>query len=207
MTFTPSRLLASTTTEQYTRRSYRTRQAPAEMPSHEAKPSASAMARSAASASVSKAALYGVALITSALPWNRGWKVQNASRTSRGELGCGLSFVPGGKCCSQYQRHMSDSSIVSLHPVVGASDGKGRLAEPQAQSAPGRSGGMLRAPAATVAACEPTSPRAPSSLRAGWRWLIRASRRLDDHWIGDLIGALCLFGMLWIGLVAVMVFE
>lgn len=65
----------------------------------------------------------------------------------------------------------------------------------------------LRAPAATVAACEPTSPRASSSLRAGWRWLIRAAKRLDDHWIGDLIGALCLFGMLWIGLVAVMVFE
>ncbi|SLN48125.1 hypothetical protein PSA7680_02477 [Pseudoruegeria aquimaris] len=99
------------------------------------------------------------------------------------------------------------SSIVSLHPVVGASDGKGRLAEPQAQSAPGRSGGVLRAPAATVAACEPSSPRASSSLRAGWGWLIRAARRLDDHWIGDLIGALCLFGMLWIGLVAAMVFE
>jgi hypothetical protein len=30
---------------------------------------------------------------------------------------------------------------------------------------------------------------------------------LDDHWIGDLTGALCLFGMLWIGLVAAMVFE
>lgn len=65
----------------------------------------------------------------------------------------------------------------------------------------------LRAPAATVAACEPSSPRASSSLRAGWRWLVRAARRLDDHWIGDLIGALCLFGMLWIGLVAAMVFE
>ena len=24
--------------------------------------------------------------------------------------------------------------------------------------------------------------------------LIRAARRLDDHWIGDLIGAACLFG-------------
>jgi len=99
------------------------------------------------------------------------------------------------------------SSIVSLHPVVGTADGKGRLAEPQAQSAPGWSGGVLRAPAATVAACEPSSPRASSSLRAGWRWLIRAAKRLDDHWIGDLIGALCLFGMLWIGLVAAMVFE
>ena len=29
---------------------------------------------------------------------------------------------------------------------------------------------------------------------------IRAMARLDDHWIGDLIGAVCLFGMLWGGL-------
>lgn len=65
----------------------------------------------------------------------------------------------------------------------------------------------LRAPAATVAACEPTSPRASSSLRAGWGWLVRAARRLDDHWIGDLIGAVCLFALLWMGLVIAMVFE
>ena len=26
---------------------------------------------------------------------------------------------------------------------------------------------------------------------------IRAMARLDDHWIGDLIGAVCLFGMPW----------
>lgn len=207
MTRTPSRLLASTMTVQYTRRSYRTRHAPAEMPSHELKSSVSAMARSAASASASKAVSYGVALIASVLPRNKGWKDQNASRTSRGELGCGLSFAPDGRCCSQYQRHTSDSSIVSLHPVVGASDGKGRPAAPQAQIAPGRSGGVLHAPAATGIACEPSSPRASSSLRAGWGWLIRAARRLDDHWIGDLIGAVCLFGMLWIGLVAAMVFE
>lgn len=182
MTLTPSRLLASITTVQYTKRSYRTRQAPAGMPSHEAKSSVSAMAKSAVSASASKVASYGVALIASALPWNRGWKDQNASSTSSGELGCGMSFPPDGKCCSQHQRHISDSSIVSLHPVVGASDGKGRPAEPQAQSAPGRSGGVFRR-------------------------LIRAVRRLDDHWIGDLIGVVCLFGMLWIGLVVAMVFE
>jgi len=177
------------------------------MPSHEAKPSVSAMAKSAASASASKAASYGVALIASVLPWNRGWKDQNATSTSSGELGCGMSLPPAGKCCSQYQRHISDSSIRSLHPVVGASDGKGRLAEPQAQSAPGRSGGVLRAPAATGPAREPSSPRASSSLRAGWGWLIAAARRLDDSWLGDMIGAACLFGMLWLGLWAAAVFA
>lgn len=111
------------------------------------------------------------------------------------------------RACTRASSDFTRSSIVSLHPVVGASDGKGRLAEPQAQIAPGRSGGGLHAPAATVAACEPPSPRASSSLRAGWGWLIRVVRRLDDHWIGDLIGAVCLFGMLWVGLVAAMVFE
>jgi len=29
-----------------------------------------------------------------------------------------------------------------------------------------------------------------------------ALRALDDHWLGDLIGAVCLFGFIWIGLVA-----
>lgn len=28
----------------------------------------------------------------------------------------------------------------------------------------------------------------------------RAARRLDDHWVGDLLGALCLFSMLGSGL-------
>jgi len=32
--------------------------------------------------------------------------------------------------------------------------------------------------------------------------IIRALRALDTHWMGDLIGALCLFGILWLGLVA-----
>ncbi|MES2434219.1 MAG: hypothetical protein V4586_10380 [Pseudomonadota bacterium] len=30
--------------------------------------------------------------------------------------------------------------------------------------------------------------------------LLRAMARLDDHWIGDLIGAVCLFSFLFIGL-------
>jgi len=28
----------------------------------------------------------------------------------------------------------------------------------------------------------------------------RTIRRIDDHWIGDLVGAACLFGGLWLGL-------
>lgn len=129
-----------------------------------------------------------------------------ASSQARSASSCS-SEIRSSSASARARASIAYLSTASLHPVVGASDGKGRLAEPQAQSAPGRSGGVLRAPAATVAACEPSSPRASSSLRAGWRWLVRAARRLDDHWIGDLIGALCLFGMLWIGLVAAMVFE
>lgn len=49
----------------------------------------------------------------------------------------------------------------------------------------------------------------PSGTRGGadgrgrgfWRRLLRAARALDDHWIGDLIGAASLFAMLWAGLV------
>lgn len=37
--------------------------------------------------------------------------------------------------------------------------------------------------------------------------LWHALRRLDDHWIGDLIGAVCVFLMLWIGLVIVGVYQ
>lgn len=102
-------------------------------------------------------------------------------------------------------------STASLHPVVGTSGGKGRPATPQAENASGWSGGFLRAPAAAaVEAREPTSPRV-SSLRAGWhravRGLVRVNRRIEDSWVGDLIGVVSLFGLLWIGLVAAAVFE
>lgn len=36
--------------------------------------------------------------------------------------------------------------------------------------------------------------RALEAARAENARLIRAVRSLDDHWIGDLIGAVCLFG-------------
>ncbi|WP_286173735.1 hypothetical protein [Rhodobacter sp. NTK016B] len=39
------------------------------------------------------------------------------------------------------------------------------------------------------------------------RRIIRALIALDDHWLGDLIGALCLFGALWIGLAAGVVLQ
>lgn len=37
--------------------------------------------------------------------------------------------------------------------------------------------------------------------------LVRALRALNDHWLGDLIGALCLFAALWLGLVAAAVLQ
>jgi len=35
----------------------------------------------------------------------------------------------------------------------------------------------------------------------------RVIRRLDDHWIGDLIGVVCIFGLLWLGLWAVALLQ
>lgn len=32
--------------------------------------------------------------------------------------------------------------------------------------------------------------------------IVRALRALEAHWLGDLIGAFSLFGILWIGLLA-----
>lgn len=46
------------------------------------------------------------------------------------------------------------------------------------------------------------SGRSDGGARGFWRRLLRAAQALDEHWIGDLIGALCLFGLLWVGLVA-----
>ena len=35
---------------------------------------------------------------------------------------------------------------------------------------------------------EPASPRFSSLLGAGWRWLVRLNARIDDSWVGDLLG-------------------
>lgn len=44
-------------------------------------------------------------------------------------------------------------------------------------------------------------PRAPSSLRAGWQCLEMANRRIDNSWIGDLLGGVALavmaVGLIW----------
>ena len=34
------------------------------------------------------------------------------------------------------------------------------------------------------------------------RRFVRVLRALDDHWLGDLIAAACLFGSLWLALMA-----
>ncbi len=49
--------------------------------------------------------------------------------------------------------------------------------------------------------------RAGAFLRALGRAVRRAIRALDDHWLGDLIGAVCLFAILWGGLVAAWVLS
>ena len=61
---------------------------------------------------------------------------------------------------------------------------------------------LFRAPSASVAARKPASPRVPSPLSAGWRRIKAASEWLDSHWVGDLAGAICVFG---IGLAALLV--
>jgi len=46
--------------------------------------------------------------------------------------------------------------------------------------------------------------RIASRLRAD---IWRAMRWLDNHWVGDLIGAACLFLTFWIGLLFVGVYQ
>lgn len=43
-------------------------------------------------------------------------------------------------------------------------------------------------------AFEPVSPRI-SSLRAGWRWLVRANARFEDSWFGAFLGAVMVFAL------------
>ncbi|MFD1914147.1 hypothetical protein [Halodurantibacterium flavum] len=55
----------------------------------------------------------------------------------------------------------------------------------------------IRAASAPVAR-DPVGPRVLQSLRAGWRRTVHVMRWLDDHWIGDLIGVIALFGCLYL---------
>lgn len=41
----------------------------------------------------------------------------------------------------------------------------------------------------------------PSAKAAGWGRLLNVARRLDDHWVGDLIGVISLFGAVYLLLV------
>lgn len=41
----------------------------------------------------------------------------------------------------------------------------------------------------------------PDGHRGLWRRFLRLARALDDHWIGDLIGAASLFAILYVALV------
>lgn len=48
---------------------------------------------------------------------------------------------------------------------------------------------------------EPARPRALGTARAVWRRLKEANARFEDSWVGDLIGVICLwvilFGSFW----------
>lgn len=68
---------------------------------------------------------------------------------------------------------------LSVPPAVGAADGTGSPGHAKANSLPGRGLGAARL----------------------WRMLKRANRRLEDSWLGDLIGALSLFVSLYMLLV------
>jgi hypothetical protein len=49
-------------------------------------------------------------------------------------------------------------------------------------------------------------PHSSPNRRSPMRKLRDALRRLDDSWIGDLLGAISLFGLLYLGLFAGLVF-
>lgn len=54
----------------------------------------------------------------------------------------------------------------------------------------------LRVPPAAGAAREPAKPRGlPLVVRAVWQRLKRANAWLEDSWVGDLIGVICLFAI------------
>lgn len=72
-----------------------------------------------------------------------------------------------------------------LRRLVGTAEGRAKAGA-----------GEVKSPRA-LAFNAPFNPKERQALMAR---LITALARLDDHWIGDLIGAVCLFGMLWGGL-------
>jgi len=87
---------------------------------------------------------------------------------------CAMPSAAASASNSSREANFGDFAIPSLHPVVCTSDGRGHPAQAKGESA-GRGGKFARA-------------------------VFRAARDLDDHWIGDLIGAVCLFALGWMGL-------
>lgn len=74
------------------------------------------------------------------------------------------------------------STVHDLPPAdVGASQGKARAGALEGASA-------LPRPAAP-------SHSEPATWRTTMRTILAACRRLDEHWVGDLIAALCLFAL------------
>ena len=95
--------------------------------------------------------------------------------------------------------HQSRPSIGDSPKAPGRS-GSEKAATPScrsANSAPGSGRQSLRfeinAPTACASKREPVRSRVLPLVRAAWRWL-------DGSLLGDLVGALCLFGILFGGL-------
>lgn len=84
---------------------------------------------------------------------------------------CAIPSFEASASISSREASFGAFVIPSLHPVVGASDGRGHPV-PAQEKKTGRGGNLLRSVA-------------------------RAARALDDHWIGDLIGAVSLFAGGW----------
>lgn len=47
----------------------------------------------------------------------------------------------------------------------------------------------------------------PHRLRTVWRGILRVNARIEASWVGDFIGVCCLFGLLFIGLFVVGVYQ
>lgn len=41
-----------------------------------------------------------------------------------------------------------------------------------------------------------------SSLGAGWRWVVRVNRRIEESWLGDLLALICLAAIIYVFLVS-----
>ena len=85
------------------------------------------------------------------------------------------------RACSSAPASFNDD-IPSLHHVLADRDGSGSGRAPDRPLSAG-------------------SSRRPSpSLRAGWSHLKHLNARIEDSWLGDVLGCASLFGMLVVGL-------